>query len=140
MQDKRNLHQKMQEQIDCFAETDYFRELEAVKNEPDKEQAPLKWLALAILHGINENVEKIKIERDGRKTRLSTKSPDSELPSPGEDVIDTIFEDMRQITHIESDKGKIPLSIGVRNSSIELEAKIKKEDGKEKLVLKFPKK
>jgi hypothetical protein len=139
MQDKRNLHQKMQEQIDCFAGTNYLTELSAVKNEPDKEQAPLKWLALAILYGINENAKKIKIEKneDGSR-RLIAEFRDSELPSPGNDVVDLIFEDLRQMTHIESDKGKIALSVGIRNDSIELEVKIKKEDGKEKITLKFP--
>ena len=141
MQDKRNLHQKMQEQIDCFAGTDYLTKLGAVKNEPDKEQAPLKWLALAILYGINENAEKIKIEKneDGGR-RLVAEFRDFDLPSPGNDVVDLIFEDLRQMTHIENDKGKIALSVGVRDSSIELEVKIKKEDGKEKIVLKFPEK
>lgn len=141
MQDKRNLQKKMQEQIDCFAGTDYLTQLGAVKNEPDKEQAPLKWLALAILYGINENAKKIKIEKneDGSK-RLIAEFRDFDLPSPGDDVVDLIFEDLRQMTHIDADKGKILLSVGVRDSSIELEAKLKREDGKEKIVLKFPEK
>lgn len=141
MQDKRNLHQKMQEQIDCFAGTDYLTKMGAVKNEPDKEQAPLKWLALAILYGINENAKTIKIEKnqDGSK-RLIAEFRDFDLPSPGDDVVDLIFEDVRQITYLETDKGKIALSVGVRDSSIELEVKIKKEDGKEKIILNFPEK
>ncbi len=141
MQDKGNLQKKMQEQIDCFAGTDYLTQLGAVKNEPDKEQAPLKWLALAILYGINENAKKIKIEKneDGSK-RLIAEFRDFDLPSPGDDVVDLIFEDLRQMTHIDADKGKILLSVGVRDSSIELEAKLKREDGKEKIVLKFPEK
>lgn len=141
MQDKRNLQKKMQEQIDCFAGTDYLTQLGAVKNEPDKEQAPLKWLALAILYGINENAKKIKIEKneDGSK-RLIVEFRDFDLPSPGDDVVDLIFEDLRRMTHIDADKGKISLSVGVRDSSIELEAKLKREDGKEKIVLKFPEK
>lgn len=47
---------------------------------------------------------------------------------------------MHQMTHIENDKGKIDLSVGVCNSSIELEIKIQKENGKEKIVLNFPEK
>lgn len=141
MQDKRNLQKKMQEQIDCFAGTDYLTQLGAVKNEPDKEQAPLKWLALAILYGINENAKKIKIEKneDGSK-RLIAEFRDFDLPTPGDDVVDLIFEDLRRMTHIDADKGKILLSVGVRDSSIELEAKLKREEGKEKIVLKFPEK
>lgn len=139
MQDKRNLQKKMQEQIDCFAGTDYLTKLGAVKNEPDKEQAPLQWLALAILYGINENAKKIKIEKNQDGTnRLVVEFRDFDLPSPGDDVVDGIFEAMRQMTHIEDDKGKISLSVGVRDSSLDLEAKIKKQDDKEKISLKFP--
>ena len=138
MLDKRNLHKKMQEQIDCFLNTDYLVELDGVKNEPDKDQAPLKWLALAILYGINERAKKIKIVKEDGKTRITAEFSEQDLPSPGDDVVDTIFEDFRQITHIESEKGKIPLSVGIRDSSIELEAKVKKEGGKEKIELKFP--
>lgn len=141
MQDKRNLHKKMQEQIDCFVGTDYLTELGSVQNEPDKEQAPLKWLALAILYGINEKAKKIKIEKDKDGSfRISAEYRDSELPSPGGEILDRIFEDFRHMTHIETDKGKIPLSVGVRDSSLELEAKIDKEGGKEKIELTFPKK
>ena len=139
MQDKRNLHKKMQEQIDCFGGTDYLTELGQVRNEPDKEQAPLKWLAIAVLYGVNENAEKIKLEKneDGR-IRITAEYRDSELPSPGDDIANSIFENIRHMTHIEADKGEMPLSVGIRDSSIDLKVKIKRDGGKEKVVLKFP--
>lgn len=140
MQEKRNLHKKMQELIDCFVGTDYLTELGAVQNEQDKDQAPLKWLALAILYGINENAKKIKIKKDEDGSfRTTIEYRDSSLPSPGGEILERIFEDFRQMTHIETDKGKSPLSVGVRDSSLELEAKIEKENGKEKIELTFPK-
>jgi hypothetical protein len=45
---------------------------------------------------------------------------------------------VREITHIEGDKGKSPLALGIRNDSIELQVKIKTKDDIEKVTLKFP--
>jgi hypothetical protein len=45
---------------------------------------------------------------------------------------------VREVTHIEGDKGKSPLSLGVRNDSIELQVKIKTKDDREKVTIKFP--
>ena len=44
---------------------------------------------------------------------------------------------MREITHIEGDKGKLPLSLGIRDSSIDIEVKVKSEGGENKISLKF---
>lgn len=141
MEDKRNLHKKMQEQIDCYLGTDYLTQMGEVKNEPDQEQASLKWLALAILYAINENAKKIKLERDEQnKQRIIIEFRDFDLPPPGDAIMDRIFEDLRQMTHIETDKGATLLSVGIRDSSVDLEAKLKSEDGKEKIVLNFPEK
>lgn len=141
MEDKRNLHKKMQEQIDCHLGTDYLTEINAVKNEADQEQASLKWLALAVLYAVNENAKKIKLERDAEnKKRVIIEFQDFDLPTPGDEVLDRIFDDLRQMTHIEEDQGKTLLSVGIRDSSVDLEAKLKKEDGKEKIVLNFPEK
>ena len=46
-----------------------------------------------------------------------------------------VFE---QMLHMEGKKTKMPLSVGVKDSSVELQVKIKKEDKGEKVVLKFP--
>lgn len=141
MKDKRNLHLKMQEQIDCFAGTDYLTELAAVKNEPDLEQAALKWLALSVLHGINANAQKISLEKteDGNIS-IVAKYREAHLPSPGKTVADRVLEAMRHIIHVETDKGEMPLSVGVRDSSVDMKIKVKKDEKKEKLVLKFPEK
>ena len=57
MKEKRNLHLKVQEMCDCYATADPLKEMSIVKNDEDKEEAALKWLALATLHGINNNDE-----------------------------------------------------------------------------------
>ncbi|MBW2644076.1 MAG: hypothetical protein JRC89_12100, partial [Deltaproteobacteria bacterium] len=63
MKDKGSLHLKVQEMCDCFATTDPLREMSVVKDDADKEEAALKWLALVALHGVNNNAEKISITR-----------------------------------------------------------------------------
>jgi hypothetical protein len=49
-----------------------------------------------------------------------------------------IFEAARQITHIDEEKGKTPLALGIRDSSIELKIKIDQEDGCQVVKIKFP--
>ncbi|MFZ2444767.1 MAG: hypothetical protein WAW37_00275 [Syntrophobacteraceae bacterium] len=139
MLDKRTLHMKVQEQCDCFAETDPLREMAALKGEPDTEEGALKWLALAVLHGINDNAKKITVSRagDGGIT-ITAKYRESELPSPGGVIGEKIFDVVKGITHIEGEKGKVPVAIGIRDSSIELKVKVAQDGKAEEVVLEFP--
>ena len=45
---------------------------------------------------------------------------------------------VREITHIESGKGKSPLALGIRQDSIELRVKIKTKDKGEMVTISFP--
>ena len=45
---------------------------------------------------------------------------------------------MREITHIEGDKGETPLALGIRNDSIEIQVTMNSEEDKEEVTLKFP--
>jgi hypothetical protein len=139
MKEKRNVHLKVQELCDCYATNDPLKEMSIVKNDQDKEEAALKWLALAALHGVNDNAEEITVTRssDGN-VQVRAKYRESELPSPGSDVGAGIMEAVREITHIEGQKGKMPLALGIRNDSIELQVKMKEKEGKTKVTIKFP--
>ena len=139
MKEKRNVHLKVQELCDCYATNDPLKEMSTVKNEADKDEAALKWLALTALHGVNGNAEKITItrSRDG-EISVTAKYRESELPSPGSEVGAKILEAVREVTHIEGDKGSTPLALGIRNDSIELQVEMKSEEGKETVSLKFP--
>jgi len=139
MKEKRNVHLKVQELCDCYATNDPLKEMSTVKNEEDKDEAALKWLALTALHGVNGNAEKISISRskDG-EISVTAKYRESELPSPGSEVGTKIMEAVRDITHIEGDQGKTPLALGIRNDSIEIQVKMMSEEGNEKVTLKFP--
>lgn len=139
MKEKRNLHLKVQELCDCHATSDPLKEMSVVKNDSDKEEAALKWMALAALHGVNNNAKEVTISRyaDGN-VKVTAKYRESELPSPGSDVGSKVMEAVREITHIEGEKGKSPLALGIRNDSIELEVKMKEKEGREKVTIKFP--
>ena len=139
MKEKRNVHLKVQELCDCYATNDPLKEMSTIKNEADQDEAALKWLALTALHGVNNNAEKITISRskDG-EINVTANYRRSELPSPGSDVGTKILEAVREITHIESDKGKTPLALGIRNDSIEVQVELTSEEGNENVTLNFP--
>ena len=63
MKEKRNVHLKVQELCDCYAANDPLKEMSILKNDQDKDEAALKWLALAALHGVNNNAKKVSITR-----------------------------------------------------------------------------
>jgi hypothetical protein len=139
MKEKRNLHLKVQELCDCYATTDPLKEMSEVKNETDTDEAALKWLALAALHGVNHNAKKISISRtaDGQVT-VNAKYREAELPTPGEAVGGKILEAVREITHLETDKGKTSLALGIRDSSLLLSVKVKTDNGQDRVTIKFP--
>jgi hypothetical protein len=139
MKDTENLHKKVQELCDCYATTDPLKEMSEVKGDQDKNEAALKWLALAALHGVNNNARKVSISQTGDgNVKVSAEYQISELPSPGPEVGNNIFEAVRQITHLEGDKGKTALALGIRDSSVELKVKVKSKEGRQKISIKFP--
>jgi hypothetical protein len=139
MKEKRNLHLKVQELCDCYATTDPLQEMSRLPQDQDKEESALKWIALAALHGINNNASKITIRRaPGGDVKVTAEYRLAELPSPGDDVGHHIFSAVRDITHIEESKGKTLLALGLRDSSVDLRIKVKSKGGQEKISLKFP--
>jgi hypothetical protein len=140
MKEKRNVHLKVQELCDCYATNDPLKEMSVIKNDEDKDEAALKWLALASLHGVNNNAREVTIVRskDGA-VRVTAKYRETELPSPGSEVGAKIMEAVREVAHFEGPKGKTPLALGIRNDSMELKVKMKTKEGGEKITIKFPK-
>ncbi len=139
MKEKRNLHLKVQELCDCYASTDPLKEMSEVKNDADLDEGALKWIALAALHGVNSSAKKITISRKPQgDIKVTAKYRIAELPSPGKNVGEKIFGALREITHIETQKGKTPLALGIRDSSLEVKISFKSEDGGETVSLKFP--
>ena len=139
MKEKRNIHLKVQELCDCYATNDPLKEMSEIKGDSDQDEAAAKWLALATLHGVNDNAKEVSIQRspDGN-IKVTAKYRESELPSPGSEIGEKIMSALREITHIEGGKGKSPLALGIREDSIELQIKMKSKDEGEKVTLKFP--
>jgi hypothetical protein len=139
MKEKRNLHLKVQELCDCYATTDPLKEMSTLGHDKDQEEAALKWLALAALHGVNHNAEEITISRNKKgDVTVVAKYRQTELPSPGSAVGERIMSAVREITHIEGDKGKTILALGMRNDSLELKVKITVKGEQEKVEIEFP--
>ena len=137
MEVKRNLHLQVQEMIDCHATSDPLKVMSDLPSDEDQEQAAIKWLAAAALHGITAGAKKISlsVEPDG-SVNVSAKYKKSSLPSPGKDLGPKIVSDMQEILHVS--QGKMPLALGVRNDSVQLKVKLSEKEGSRKLSLKFP--
>jgi len=139
MKDKENLHKQVQEHIDCFAATDPLSGMSVLKDDSDKDAAALKWLALTGLHGVNNDAKKITIAKDKNGgVKVMAKYRKKDLPDPGADVAEKVFDAIRGITHIEGDKGKTDWALGIRDSSVQLKVKIEKTGDGEEVTIKFP--
>ena len=137
MRDKQSLHLKIQELCDCYATTDPLKEMSDLPKDKDTQSAALKWLALAILHGINGNAKKISLNRsENEKVKVIAEYRESRLPSPGDEIGELILDIARKIAHME--EGNIPLAMGIRDGSIEMTLEIKKDGSKESVILEFP--
>lgn len=137
MRDKENLHLKMQELCNCYATTDPLSEM--AKNTETGLDGALKWLALAALHGVNSNAEKISVkQKDDGTVSVTAEYRETDLPSLDAEMAGHIFEAVRHITHIEDKKGKTTLALGIRDSSMDLKISVKDKDAYQKISIKFP--
>ncbi len=139
MKESTSLHLKVQELCDCFATTDPLKEMSKLQQDKDTDEAALKWLALAVLHGINNNAEKVSIQqdKDGAVT-VTAKYKKTELPTPGSVIGEKIIKAVREITHIDSTKGETLLALGFRNNSMELKVSTSEKKGEKTAVIEFP--
>jgi hypothetical protein len=147
IKDERNYHRRLQEFCDCFMETDYKKELEVaskgVSGDPggDPDELALKFLGLTLLYGANEEAKRISLQRSKEgKVLLSVEARGNyQLSPPSVQLADRIFSIARSITHIEKDRGKSPLSLGLRNDRMEISLEIDRQGGGESLTITFPK-
>jgi hypothetical protein len=140
MKDMTTLHLKVQDLCNCYAQNDPLKEMSLLKKDADTEEAALKWIALAVLHGVNNGAEQISIAKgaDGR-VKVIAEYKDAELPSPGSDIGKRAIKALREITHIEEKKGELLLALGIRDSNLEVKVKVKQQDDTETVTLKFGK-
>jgi hypothetical protein len=139
MKDAVNLHQKVQGLCDCFATNDPLKEMSEVQSDTDLDEAALKWIALAVLHGINSNAKEITISntKEGG-AKVTAEYRKAELPSPGGPIGEKIIQAMRDISHLEGSKAETTLAFGIRNNSMDLKIKSKNEGNDQKITINFP--
>ncbi|MCG8471384.1 MAG: hypothetical protein MI742_05950 [Desulfobacterales bacterium] len=138
MKDSANLHQKIQELCDCFAESDILSEMSRMQTETPSEEAALKWLALAMLHGIGNSAHEITLKHDDQGVRVLAEYRLTDLPAPPKEIAIAAVAALRKVTHITEAKGKSPLAFGFRENSMDLSIKIKEGGGKCKATIGFP--
>jgi hypothetical protein len=139
MKDSTNLHLKVQEMCDCYATNDPLKEMSKIQKDKDTDEAVVKWLALAVLHGINNNADKITVQQDqdGAVTVMA-KYKKTELPPPGSEIGGKIIKAIREIAHLDKSKDKSLLAIGFRNNSLELKVSASDKKGEATATIEFP--
>ena len=136
-----NRHLKLQEMCDCYMETDFLSSMQAMAgiDSKDIEEDAIKYLALAIMFAITQKAEKLSFKRKGEELKVKIKNGTEEkLPIPSVVILDTIFEIMRAILHIEEDKGEMEFSLGLRSGEVNAWVRIARKGDKQSLKIKFP--
>ncbi len=138
---ERNYHLKLQEMCDCYLETDFQKQLQAMaaSAEGDLEENGVKYLSLAIMYSLTERAGKLSLKKkDGEVTVTVKGDATITLPALSVALFDKVTEIIRAILHIEEDRGELPLSLGLRSGDVELQIKVKRKLGQETIKIKFP--
>lgn len=139
MRDSSNLHQKVQDMCDCYTNNDPLKEMSKLQLESEAEDAAIRWLSLAVLHGLGNNAEEISIEKSqGGKVRVVAEYRRAELPSPDAAVSDAILQAVKDIIHVDSSQGESTLAFGFKNNSFDLKIKTREEGPDHKVTIRFP--
>ena len=139
MRESSSLHQKVQEMCDCYATNDPLQEMSKMQHETDIDEAAVKWIALAVLHGLNTNAEKLTItaSQDGTVAVNAQYRP-AELPPPDSAIAERVIQTMRDIIHVEEPEGSSPLAFGIRNNSMDLQVSTKTDQTTKQVSITFP--
>ena len=145
IKDDRSYHLRLQEFCDCFMETDFRKELEkaskGVSGDPggDPEELALKFLGLTLLYGANEEAKKISLQKakDGKVSFSVEARGNYQLVAPSGQLADRVFTLARSMVHMDKDQGQIPFSLGLRNSSLQINLDFARSGGGESLTLTF---
>lgn len=137
-----HLHQKLQEMCDCYLETDFAGQMRTMSGArpADLQEEAVKYLSLALMYGVTEKARKltIKSKKGEIETRLKIADAKIKLPQPTENLFDAVIELVRGILHFERESGTSPLSLGLRNSLLDLLVKLKVNEKETSLKIQFP--
>jgi hypothetical protein len=99
----------------------------------------LKFLGLTLLCGANEEAKKISLQKskDGKVLFSVEARGNYQLLAPSAHLADRVFSLARSMVHLDKEQGKIPFSLGLRNSSLEINLEFARSGGAESLTLTF---
>jgi len=137
---ERNYHLKLQEMCDCYMETEFRKELQhMVGIVGDLEENGIKYLALALMCAVTEKAAKLSLKSKDGKVTVTVKGDEKlALPAPSLPLFEKMVAIMRAILHLEDDKGKTALALGLRSGDLELQVKVERRPGKESLKFLLP--
>jgi len=146
IKDERNYHQRLQEFCDCYMETDPKKELEKASKEisgdpsGNLDELALKFLGLGIFYGASEKAKKVSIQRSKDSKVLFTVDAKGkyQLPPPTTQLADRVISIARAITHIDTDQGKLPVAMGLRNDRMDITFQFDRKGGEETFSISFP--
>jgi len=137
-----NMHMKLQEMCDCYIDSDYLSEIKrsAAGQGADMEEAALKYFALCILETLTQKALQLSVKKkkDKMKVTIASQHEKITLPPPTDEIGGEIFKIMREITHLDQERGEMPLALGLRNGRVDVQVKIKKKEEEESMKLVFP--
>ena len=146
IKDERNYHQRLQEFCDCYVETDPKKELEKASKEisgdpsGNLDELALKFLGLGIFYGASEKAKKVSIQRSKDSKVLFTVDAKGkyQLPPPTTQLADRVISIARAIAHIDTDQGKLPVAMGLRNDRMDITFQFDRKGGEETFSISFP--
>ncbi len=125
MTEPESVHQRLERQIDCQMEVkprDALAQWEkdGWKEEPgtDGDEAPIKYISLAILEAVEERAVRLTADKDMGVTIHADQSYN--LPKAPPEYIARGLEILREIAGLEGPAGEGKIALGLRNDSVEL--------------------
>ena len=147
MVDANSLQLRLQGYADCFAETDFESELRQIQakgvgGDPtgDLTEVALKYLALCILHGINQGASHLTIESEGTMNGSCRLIGGHEvrLPSPPTGLARRMIEILRCIAGMEQDSGTAKIAFGFRNDRFDLDFQATTDRNRQEILIRLP--
>jgi len=139
MVDANSLQLRLQGYADCFAETDFESELRQIQakgvgGDPtgDLTEVALKYLALCILHGINQGASHLTIESEG------TMNGSCRLIAPPTGLARRMIEILRCIAGMEQDSGTAKIAFGFRNDRFDLDFQATTDRNRQEILIRLP--
>ncbi len=142
-----SLQLRFQGYLDCFAETDPESELREIHAKGvggdatgDLTEVALKYLALGILHGIDQGASHLMIESEGTMNgscRLAG-SRDIRLPAPPTGLARSMIDMVRCMAGMEKDSGTGRIACGFRNDRFDLDFEVSRDRDRQELSIRLP--